>query len=79
MNTMTKVGSTLYIHDSGSVICADHAGFELAGEIAHNPKSFEYWTVLGTWVVAGARDYLAFKNGTGFDLACESCTDWSAL
>jgi hypothetical protein len=70
---MTKVGSTLYIHDSGSVICADHAGFELAFKIVHNPDSYEYWTSQGTWFVAGARDYLAFKDATGLILACEGC------
>ena len=73
MNTMTKVGSTLYIDDNGAVICAKHAGLELASEIAHDPKSFQYFTSQGTWFVAGARDYLAFKDATGLILTCEGC------
>ena len=73
MNTMTKVGSTLYIDDNGAVICADHAGYELRSEIAHNAKSFQYFTSQGTWVVAGARDYLAFKDATDLILTCEGC------
>lgn len=73
MNTMTKVGSTLYIDDNGAVICADHAGYELRSEIAHNAKSFQYFTTQGTWVVAGARDYLAFKDATSLILTCEGC------
>lgn len=73
MNTMTKVGSTLYIDDNGAVICADHAGYELRSEIAHDAKAFQYFTSQGTWVVAGARDYLAFKDATGLILTCEGC------
>ena len=73
MNTITKVGSTLYIDNNGAVICAKHAGYELRSEIAQDPKSFQYFTSQGTWFVAGACDYLAFKNATGLILTCEGC------
>jgi hypothetical protein len=73
MNTMTKVGSTLYIDDNGAVVCAKHAGYELRGAIIIEPLETIYFTTLGTWMVAGARDYLAFKDATGLILTCEGC------
>ena len=73
MNTMTKVGSTLYISDNGAVVCAKHAGYELRGAIIIEPLETIYFTTLGTWMVAGARDYLAFKDATGLILTCEGC------
>jgi hypothetical protein len=73
MNAMTKVGSTLYIDDNGAVVCAKHAGYELRGAIIIEPLETIYFTTLGTWMVAGARDYLAFKDATGLILTCEGC------
>lgn len=67
----------LYISDNGAVICANHAGYELSGAIQSDPSQNLYFTTLGTWLVAGAHDYLAFREGTGCDLTCEICRDWN--
>ena len=69
----------LFIHDGGSTICPDHAGFELSAAIKNNPTRKTHWTPLGTWEIASSDHYESFKSGTGIELDCEECRDWSAL
>lgn len=63
----------IYIHDDGSLTCANHAPFSLKAEIEANPRRRTYWTTRGTWAIANKVDFDAFKAGTGQELACETC------
>lgn len=66
----------LYIHDDGSVTCENHAPFSLKAELSanNNPRKRTFWTTRGTWEVANSAYFDLFKQGTGLDLNCETCS-----
>lgn len=68
----------LYIHDDGSVTCTEHAPFSLKAEIDNAPRKRTYWTPRGTWELADKSYFIAFKQGTGQDLNCETCVPFYA-
>lgn len=63
----------IFIHDDGSLVCADHAWGDLKSCIEQEPRKRIHWTPRGTWELAPKNYAEEFERETGFKFECETC------